>query len=135
MKKILTLGLPVGLVLLLLSLLMLYVTVLIFPGIAEEYYNPMFRRSGGRSSLFFIHPFILSFALAWFWERFKGLFSGPFWLRGLEMGLVYGLVATIPSMWITFSAIDISLTMIASWLFYGLSQATVAGILFARFNL
>ncbi|HMR42613.1 MAG TPA: hypothetical protein PKC40_02205 [Saprospiraceae bacterium] len=134
MKKILTLGLPVGLVLLLLSLLMLYVTVLIFPGIAEEYYNPMFRRSGGRSSLFFIHPFILSFALAWFWERFKGLFSGPFWLRGLEMGLVYGLVATIPSMWITFSAIDISLTMIASWLFYGLSQAMVAGILFARFN-
>src|SRR5690606_34083367 len=132
---ILTLGLPVGLVLLLLSLLMLYVTVLIFPGIAEEYYNPMFRRSGGRSSLFFIHPFILSFALAWFWERFKGLFSGPFWLRGLEMGLVYELVATIPSMWITFSAIDISLTMIASWLFYGLSQAMVAGILFARFNL
>ena len=37
-------------------------------------------------------------------------------------------------MWITFSAIDVSLTMILTWLLYGFVQAAVAGILLARLN-
>lgn len=134
MKKILIPGLVAGVVLLILSYAVLHLSVRLVPGLMEQYYNPIFQSSGERDLLFFAHPFVLSFALAWFWERFKGQFSGAFLLRGLEMGLVYGIIATLPSMWITFSAIDVTLPMVLSWLVYGIFQASVAGIVFARMN-
>ncbi len=117
-----------------LSFGMLYLTILVFPGIAEQYYNPVFRSGGDRNVFFYIHPFILGLALAWFWERFKGQFSGSFLLRGLELGFVYAIVAILPAMWITFSAIDVSLTMVLTWLLYGFVQAAVAGVVFAKWN-
>jgi len=55
-------------------------------------------------------------------------------LRGLEFGLVYSVVALLPVMWISFSALDITVTTVASWFLYGLMQAIVAGIVFARIN-
>lgn len=117
-----------------LSFGMIYLTILVFPGVAEQYYNPVFRSGGERNMLFYLHPFILGLALAWFWERFKGQFSGSFLFRGLELGLVYAVVAILPAMWITFSAIDVSLTMVVTWLLYGFVQASVAGVIFAKLN-
>lgn len=102
MKKLLIKGIVAGAILLLFSYVALYLVVAFLPGLAEEYYNPIFDLEGEKTYLYFLHPFILSFALAWFWKRFKSLFHGPFWWRGMEMGLVYGLIATLPSMWITF---------------------------------
>ncbi|WP_235884403.1 hypothetical protein [Pedobacter hiemivivus] len=81
-----------------------------------------------------MHAFVISFALSWFWDRFKGLFNGAFILRGLEFGSVYALVALLPVMWITFSAMDITALMVLSWFLYGFAQAIIAGILFAKFN-
>ena len=43
MKKIITTGLITGVVLLVLGFGMVYLTVLAFPGLAEQYYNPVFR--------------------------------------------------------------------------------------------
>jgi hypothetical protein len=37
-------------------------------------------------------------------------------------------------MWITFSAISVSLTMVLTWFAYGTMQATVCGLVFARMN-
>ena len=133
-KRILIPGLIAGVVLLALSFAMLFGAVKLFPNVAVEYYNPVFRSGDERNILFFIHPFILSLALAWFWDRFKGLFTGSLLVRDLELGLVYTLVATLPAMWITFSAIDVSLTMVLTWLLYGFIQAAVAGLIFARMN-
>jgi hypothetical protein len=99
-----------------------------------EYINPLFNSDGSRDVLFYIHAFIISFALAWFWDRFKGLFNGSFLLRGLEFGLVYALVALLPVMWITFSALDITVIMVSSWFFYGLFQSLIAGLVFAKIN-
>lgn len=134
MKKIVLPGLGAGVVLLALSYGVLYVTINFFPKLVEEYYNPVFWPGSERALLFFAHPFILSLALSWFWERFKDSFKGTMLIRGLELGIVYGLVATLPSMWITFSAISVSLTMVLSWFLYGILQATIAGIIFARLN-
>lgn len=81
-----------------------------------------------------MHAFIISLALSWFWDRFKGLFRGhPVW-RGLEFGFVYAMVALLPVMWITFSALDITILMVTSWFLYGLVQATIVGIIFAKLN-
>lgn len=134
MKKIIIPALIAGVVLLGLSFAMLYAAVYLFPGVAEEYYNPVFRSGNSRNFLFYLHPFILSLALAWFWEKTKTVFHGSLILRDLGMGVAYTLIATLPAMWITFSAIDVSLTMILTWLLYGFIQAVVAGLIFARMN-
>ncbi|MBK9336416.1 MAG: hypothetical protein IPM98_07430 [Lewinellaceae bacterium] len=134
MQKLLIKGFAAGAILLALSYAALWVLVNFFPDMAEQYYNPIFDMEGDKTYLYFLHPFILSFALAWFWRRFKSLFHGPFWWRGMEMGLVYGLVATLPSMWITFSSLSVSFALVITWLLYGIFQAVVVGIVYAKIS-
>ncbi len=134
MKKILKSGLIAGIVLSVVSYGGLYLTINFFPSLFVEYNNPLFNSDGSRDILFYMHAFIISFALSWFWERFKSLFHGPFLLRGLEFGSVYALVALLPVMWITFSSLDITVLIVLSWFLYGLFQAVLAGIIFAKIN-
>lgn len=134
MKKVLISGLIAGIVLFIISYGGLFLTIKFFPQFFVAYNNPLFNSDGSRDTLFYLHAFIISFALSWFWDRFKKLFHGPSVLRGLEFGSVYALVALLPVMWITFSSLDITVTMVLSWFFYGLCQAVIAGILFAKIN-
>lgn len=134
MKKVLTSGLIAGIILFIVSYGGLFLTIRFIPILFVAYNNPLFKSDGSRDILFYSHAFIISFALSWFWERFKGLFSGPFILRGLEFGVVYSVVALLPVMWITFSSLDITLIMVVSWFVYGLFQSVVAGIVFAKIN-
>ncbi len=112
----------------------LYLAVKFFPELFVEYNNPLFNSDGSRDVLFYMHAFIFSFALSWFWDRFKALFHGTFITRGVEFGLVYSVVALLPVMWITFSALDITVSIVVSWFLYGLMQAVIAGLIFARIN-
>lgn len=134
MKKILISGTVSGSVLVLLSIAALYATILLLPDLALEYYDSAFRSDGRGAVLYYLHPFILSLALAWFWERFKGVFKGSFLLRGIEFGLVYLIVATVPALWIVYSAMSVTLTIALTWLFYGFIQALIAGLIFERLN-
>ena len=134
MKKIVTSGLIAGIILFIVCYGGLFFTVRFFPQLFFEYNNPLFNSDGSRDVLFYLHAFIISFALSWFWDRFKSLFHGHFILRGLEFGLVYAIVALLPVMWITFSSLDITLLIVCSWFFYGLLQAVITGIVFARIN-
>lgn len=134
MKKVLISGLIAGFVLFILSYGGLYVGIMLFPTLFIEYNNPLFNSDGSRDLLFYLHAFVFSMALSWFWHRFKELFSGPLVLRGLEFGAVYSLVALLPVMWITFSSLDITLIIVLTWFFYGMMQAIVAGLIFAATN-
>lgn len=134
MKKFLIKGFIAGAVLLAFSYAALYLMVNFFPSLAEQYYDPVFDMTENKALLYFAHPFVLSFALAWFWRRFKGLYHGPFWWRGIELGLSYGLIATLPSMWITFSSLSVSFGLVFTWLIYGIFQAIVVGIIFAKIS-
>lgn len=134
MKKILKSGLIAGIILFIVSYGGLFLSIRFFPALFVDYNNPLFNSDGSRDVLFYMHAFIISLALSWFWERFKSLFHGHFLLRGFEFGSVYAIVALLPVMWITFSSLDISIAMVASWFFYGLFQAVVAGIIFAKIN-
>lgn len=134
MKRIFLSGLLAVAVLSILSYGGLFLTVQFFPSLFVDYNNPLFNSDGSRDVLFYAHAFVLSLALSWFWERFKGLFKGSFMLRGLEFGVVYALVALMPVMWITFSSLDITFPMVLSWFFYGLIQSMVAGVIFAGIN-
>lgn len=134
MKRIIWSGFIAGVILFVFSYGGLYAAVHIFPSLFLEYNNPIFNSEGSRDLLFYMHAFIFSFALSWFWDRFKPLFHGPYIVRGIEFGLVYGAVSLLPVMWITFSSLDITLTMVGSWFVYGLVQAIVAGVVFAKMN-
>lgn len=134
MKKILLSGFIAGTILFILSYGGLFLAVKFFPSLFVEYNNPLFNSDGSRDVLFYMHAFIFSFALAWFWDRFKGLFHGSFLIRGFEFGFVYAMVAMLPVMTITFSALDITLVMVMSWFLYGFLQAIVAGLVFAKIN-
>lgn len=134
MKKILISGLIAGCILFILSYGSLFLAVKFLPALFIQYNNPLFNSDGSRDGLFYMHAFIFSFALSWFWDRFKGLLKGPFILRGLEFGLMYSIIALLPVMWISFSSLDITVTMVLSWFVYGLLQAIIAGLVFARLN-
>lgn len=134
MKKIILSVITSGFVLLILSAAMFFASTYFLPGITQEYLSATFRTAGPGDWLYYVHPFILSIALKWFWERYKSLFSGSLLLRALEVALVYSVVALLPVLWLTFSAIDVSLSMVLTWMLYGFIQAFAAGIVFARLN-
>lgn len=134
MKKVLFSGIIAGISLFIISYGGLFLAIKFVPELFVVYNNPLFNSDGSRDVLFYLHAFIISFALSWFWERFKSLFSGNFLLRGIEFGFVYAIVALLPVMWITFSSLDITIVMVLSWFFYGFLQAVVAGIIFAKIN-
>jgi hypothetical protein len=134
MKKIFISGLITGCILFVVSYGSLYLAVKFFPFVFTGYFNPLFNSDGSRDILFYLHAFIFSFALSWFWERFKGLFRGMFMVRGIEFGFVYAMIALLPVMWISFSALDITISMVVSWFAYGLIQAIVAGMVLAKIN-
>ena len=133
MKKVFTSGLIVGLVVFIISYGGLFLAVRFLPELFIVYNNPLFS-SNGRDILFYMHAFIISFALSWFWDRCKRSFHGHSVLRGVEFGLVYAVVALLPVMWITFSSLDITVFIVASWFFYGLFQALIAGMMLSKLN-
>ena len=134
MKKIITSGLIAGIVLLILSVLALYAMIWFFPTLAAQYYDPAFDSQSGRYMIYYAHPFVIGLALAWFWDRFKTVLKGSNLTRGLEFGLVYVLIAIFPVLWLTYSALSVSLAMVGTWLAFGLAQGVVAGFVFEKLN-
>ncbi|MCU0396294.1 MAG: hypothetical protein MUF29_10315, partial [Chitinophagaceae bacterium] len=82
----------------------------------------------------FVQPVVLAFALSWFWTRFKDSFAGNWMLKGLELGLVYVLIASLPAMILIYSWMNVSVATIGSWLLYSFAQATIAGEISARID-
>ena len=134
MKRVLISGLIAGFVLFVVSYGGLFLSIKFFPELFIEYNNPLFKSDGSRDLLFYSHAFVFSLALSWFWERFKELIKGSLILRGIKFGVVYSLVALLPIMWLTFSSLDITFLIVVSWFVYGMSQAIIAGLIFATSN-
>ena len=134
MKKIILSGLLAGVVLLILSILGLYLTIWFFPGLAAQYYDPAFDASPDKYLLYYVHPFVIALALSWFWDRFKTLLTGSFLTRGIEFGVIYALIAILPAMWLIYSAMNVSLAIVGTWLFFGLFQGLIAGLVFEKLN-
>jgi len=134
MKKVLISGIVAGIILFVVSILSLYLTIYFLPDLALQYYNPAFKSNETGNILYFIHPFIISFALAWFWDRFKGQLGKSFWVKDLEFGIIYCVVATLPNMWLIYSAMSVTLEQVITWFIYGFIQAVIAGVVFARLN-
>ncbi|QGW27798.1 hypothetical protein [Phnomibacter ginsenosidimutans] len=115
-----------------------YLCLIIMPNlpesIVEDYFSPSFVNDESRNLLYFVQPIVLSFALSWFWTRFKDSFAGNWMLKGLELGLVYALIASLPAMILLYSAIDVTAMTVGTWLLYSFAQATIAGEISARID-
>lgn len=135
-NKILTSGLVAGIVLSVLSYggLFLAVNIEFFTPFFVEYLSGVFISDQSRDFFFYSHAMLISFALSFFWDRSRSIFAGPFLLRGLEFGITYTIAGLLPILWMTYSQIDVSETMVLSWLGFGFFQSTVAGIIFAKIN-
>jgi hypothetical protein len=134
MKRIFLPGMVSGVVLLVLSILGLYATIWFMPKLALQYYDPTFDTQSARYMLYFAHPFIISLALSWFWDRFKTVLTGSFFTRGVEFGLLYVGIAIFPLMWLIYSAINVSILMVGTWFVFGLLQGVIAGLVFEKMN-
>lgn len=130
MNKSVSTILLAGIAVLVVSVILLYGFIYLLTGMMEEYYNPVFRsNSFGTDWLFYVHPFVLSAALYWFWDR--ETWQGSAFSKGLRAGLTYGAVAMLPVLLLTFSAINISYMMVITWIAYGVVQSIVACTVFA----
>jgi hypothetical protein len=134
MNKILLSGIIAGITLLIFSVAMLFVNIYLFPGLALYYFDSAFRSDEQSKYLFFGHAFIIGMALSFLWERFKTQLTGGFLLRGIEFGLIYGFVATLPAMWLTYSFMNVSFQMVVTWFIFGMIEATIAGLIFEKSN-
>jgi len=112
----------------------LFIAIRLFPSFFIDYINPVFNSNGDRDVYFYLHPFILALSLSLFWNRFRKMFVGNRIMIGIEFGLVYALIALLPILWITYSAMDVEFNMVATWLIYGFFQSSIAGIFFAWVN-
>ncbi|MDD4901920.1 MAG: hypothetical protein PHE24_02180 [Patescibacteria group bacterium] len=135
MKKNLIFGLLAGLAMLVVGLAISRLFTMIYPAINAEYANPAIFRpwSDPLMSLYFLYPFVLGIILAFFWDMVKDKIKGAqVWIRGINFGLGYFVLAGIPGMLISYSTFKVSLMMIASWLISGLINAIIAGWIFAK---
>ena len=134
MSKFFYSALAAGITLLIFSFLALFFTINFLPEYSNYFYTDVFWPSGMRAIMFYMHPFVLSFALAWFWNRFKSGLSGTAINRGIELGMIFLFLAILPLMWMTFSSLDLEAPQIISWSIYGFVQAVIAGYVLARVN-
>jgi hypothetical protein len=56
----------------------------------------MYNAGGSRDIFFYIHPLILAGGLSILWFRFRKYLTGNIIMQGLEFGLIYGIVALGP---------------------------------------
>jgi uncharacterized membrane protein len=134
MKKHLIAAAIASVVLVVVAFLAIWSFPRVFPTLAEEYFEDKFRSGSSQEILFFVHPVVLSFLLSWFWYRFKEQFEGPFIWRGIELGIVYGIIAIVPAMLITYSVFDVTLPLVLCWIGYGVAQGVIAGVIYAKID-
>lgn len=137
LRNILIPGLVVGVATLVASIGFNFLSNALFPDLAAEYIDSgIFRPwSDPVMQMFFAYPFILGLILAFAWARLKSQVKGEsVFSRGLNFGLSYFLVATIPGMFITYTSFQVSLGLVLSWTASGLIEGIVAGWVLAQLN-
>ncbi|HZX58531.1 MAG TPA: hypothetical protein VFE54_07385 [Mucilaginibacter sp.] len=134
MKRIFVSGIIAGFTLLIFCIIGLYLASWLFPEMAKRFYSPVLNANAGRIIIYSVHPMITGLALSWFWSRFKQSLTGSFISRGIEFGLIYALIAIVPVLWLVYSPLNASFTMVAGWFGFWVFQGLVAGLVFEKTN-
>lgn len=131
MKKIILSGIAAGVVIFVASMGVSSIFGMIFPSLGSEYMTKgLFRPwSDPVMSLYFIYPFVMGLLLAWFWNKTKKV-----WKTGIDFGISFWFVASIPGMLITYSSFPLSLMIVISWSVGGLVGILGSGMVLEKLN-
>ena len=134
MKKIISIGLLSGIIMLGVNIIIGQAFQFVFPLLKEEYQNTnLFRPwSDPLMSLMFIHPFIVGIIMAAIWNETKAIIQGDTPInKGIRFGLIYWIVS-VPGMIISYGTFPISPILTISWTVAILAQTLCSGILFSK---
>lgn len=124
MKNKYLLGISVGIILLVTTMVFSMILESVFPGLKAEYETAAFRPwEDPLMSLFFLYPIVLGLFLACIWTKTR-----KSWKSGLEFGLLFGLFLSIPMFIVNYSSFTFSLLMVGSWTIVGFLNAIIAGL-------
>lgn len=82
--------------------------------------------------LFFLHPWVIGFAMAILYSYVKVALRGTIWRRGALFGSLVWLVASIPSAFIVYTSMDYPLGFTANQFFGSLLYMIAAGVVVVR---
>ena len=105
-----------------------------FPGIAEQYFSDTFRDGSNFAVFYYLQAVIVAIVLYWVWNRFYDDLKGNKYACGIELGILYACVAIVPAMLINYSMLTVTLPLVLLWLFYGVCQGAIAGLIYAFFD-
>jgi len=84
--------------------------------------------------LFFLNPFVLSFAMSYIYRFFSKPFSGDYLRKGTSFGFMVWLVAGIPSAFIVYTSMDYPIGFTISSFIGSLLYMLGTGIAIAKFS-
>lgn len=119
MKKIFLSALIAGTVLLILSVAGLCFWLWQMPDMAMEYFGSAFISQTHRNILYYVQPFVIGMSLSWLRERLQSRLKGPALAKSPKFGLFYMAIATFPYMLLIYSAINVPLPVVLTWLVFG----------------
>jgi len=135
MKKVIVPALVSAIAMIAVSIVLGYLFNFLFPSVKAEYENPALFRPWDDPVmyLFFLQPFLLSGALAWGWDKTKGLFQVSA-RRALNVALIYLVIATLPGMLMSVSSFKISVLMTLTWTVSSFFQVWIGSCIIVRMN-
>ena len=124
MKNKYLLGISVGIILLIATMILNVIFEMALPGLKAEYETSLFRPwEDPIMSLFFLYPIVLGMFLACLWTRTR-----KSWESGLKFGVFIGLFLSIPMFIVNYSSFNLSALMIGSWAVMGFLNSVIAGL-------
>lgn len=134
MKKMILPGIVSGIAMILTGMFINMPLNALFPAVQAAYNNvALFRPwSDPLMSIFFLAPLWIGFVFAWSYPKLKKYLKGAECMKGLKLGTLYLLIATLPGMFITYSSFQVTVPMTLSWVFFGWIQYVVGGIVVAK---
>ena len=104
-KQVLAGGILAGIVIIIISLSFSWVTQTVWDYDMLEL-EGMRETDDPTMALFFVHPWVLGFALAYVYSYFNRILEGPYSRKGGIFGLLMWLVTGIPTTFIVFSTMN-----------------------------
>jgi hypothetical protein len=136
MKKIIVPGLVASFANLAAAMLFGYAFMFIIPSLETDYSNTQIFRpwSDPLMNLYYLYPFLISFGLAWAWEKSKSLFTKTYLINAFNFTLIYWLISSIPGMVMSISSFKISVVMVLTWTISAFIQVFVVALIVGGMN-
>lgn len=130
MKNKYAVAVAVGIILLASNILMGFVLDAALPSLKAEYETPAFRPwSDPIMSLFFAYPVVLGVLLSYVW-----FITRKSWKSGLEFGIAFGLLMSVPMFIVNYSSFTFSTLMVGTWALMNFVNMIVAGLALERLD-